>query len=216
MDILEKTTETVYNDVNTVHIRGTIVNKYVVPTKSDTVILTVSTTTLGREIPNYPQITFAGKRKEAADSFPIYTNVDITARVQSSRWERPDGKKIYGQTIIGMSIKESEKTMSEAFENVQGGHYLAPVNQVKFIGTIVSPFKASDNVVSCAIETVINGKHSFNRSSVYCRNADEWIQEHPEGMRVACLGEIQTIKKDKDGKTVHYENIVLKEVQKIS
>ena len=201
-------------DINEVAVRGFIVNKYIPPQNENMVIVTVNVPAKKSEIPNYPKVVFFGAEAQEAKKFDIYANVEIKASIQTQR-KIINGEKTYYQSIIGKSIKESDRTLSNAFAGDLGGAYLAPENIVKMKGTIRQARLLADNVLALTIETYIDSRHSFVSCFVYGPKAKTYVAQFPIGTEVAALGEIQTLKKVKDDQTNHYMNVVIKEIKAV-
>lgn len=201
-------------DINKVIERGTVINKYCPQTKNTPLtIITLSVPTTAKEIPNYPKFYFYGEMAEVANKFNIYDTVKVEGMIQSKKTVH-DNKRFNSQIIIGNDIAESERTFSSVFEEteISGGKYLAPENMVRLVGTIKTVSKPSSSVSSVIIETVIDNRRSFVRCFAYNSLSETIISKFDVGMKVACIGEIQTLKKTKDDSPIYFENVVIKEI----
>ncbi len=200
------------HDMNEVLIRGFIINKF--KPREDVLIMTVNVPSKKSNMPNYPKITFFGESAALADEFSMYANVDIVASIQTSR-RIVDGVKTYSQNMVGKSICETKRTLEAAFDDNFGGIYLSPENEVKLKGSLRQLFLISDNVLSITIETFINQRHSFVRGFIYGVKAKKYLENLTVGAPVVALGEIQTLKKAKNGKTLYFENVVINEIKTV-
>lgn len=203
-------------DINELLIRGYIINKYSPQTASglDIVILTMNVPSKKSNLPNYPKVVFYGDMAKEADKFKLYDNIEIVAEIQTHR-KIVDGNKTYTQNIVGQSIKETDKTLSTAFEADLGGGYIAPENQLKLKGTVRQCYLITDNVLSITIETYINGRHNFIRTFMYGNKAKKFVSTLVPDTQVVALGEVQTLKKTKGTETLYFENIVIKEIKPV-
>lgn len=199
-------------DINEVKLRGFIVGKYI--PKPGLIILTVCVPSSKSNMPNYPKVVFFGKDVEMADSFNTYAHVEIDATIQTQR-KITETKKIYTQSIVGKTIKETERTMSVAFNSDIGGSYLQPENSFKLKGTVRKRVLVTDNVLEITVETYINGRHSFVKMYKYGTKVKLMLEALAEGTQVFVLGEVQTLKKEKDGQTSYFENMVIKEIKAV-
>lgn len=197
---------------NEVTVSGVIVHKYATA-KATT--LTIST---GRatKVPNYPKVVFFNDlAKEADEKFELYDNVTITGNVQSSRRVRED-RIYYTQSIFGESISSTPKAMELAFGVEDGGdRYTQPKNLIKIAGSIVDIATPSKNLVRINIRTMKNGRQSSVRAFYFTQDVGQVMADFRVGDNICAIGNIQTNKKEKDGKVNYYENVVLKEVQKV-
>lgn len=197
---------------NEVTVSGVIVHKYATE-KATT--LTIST---GRatKVPNYPKVVFFNDlAKEADEKFELYDNVTITGNVQSSRRVRED-RIYYTQSIFGESISSTPKAMELAFGVEDGGDkYTQPKNLIKIAGSIVDIATPSKNLVRINIRTMKNGRQSSVRAFYFTQDVGQVMADFRVGDNICAIGNIQTNKKEKDGKVNYYENVVLKEVQKV-
>ena len=194
---------------NEVIERGTIVNKFVTD-KATLLTLAVRTP----KAVNFPKFVFFGDlAKDVAENYNEKDHVDVTGNVQSSK-RTVDGRTIYSQSIFAEKIAPSPKLLEDSFGKDIGNRYADPINSVKIAGEVVSIFSPSNNIVQITIRTEKNGHLSFVKAFLFSRNSGKVLEDFHKGDTVYMVGEIQTPRKEKDGVTNYFENVVVKEIQK--
>lgn len=197
---------------NNVTISGVIVHKYVTD-KATT--LTIST---GRatKIPNYPKVVFFNElAKKADEEFELYDNVTILGNIQSSR-RINENNIYYTQSIFGESIEKTPKAMEVLFGlDNSGEHHIPPKNLINIAGVITNIATPSKDLIRLNIRTVKKGRTSSIRAFYFTRDVGEVMAKFRVGDNICAIGNIQTNKKEKDGKMSYYENVVLRELEKV-
>ena len=86
------------------------------------------------------------------------------------------------------------------------------VDAVKIAGKLVRIDKQYDNLVRFKVLTTKNDRISFINLVYYNNHADEIMKKFKKNDRVCILGCVQTIKKEINGKTHHFENYVVRDI----
>jgi len=195
--------------VNEIEVRGTIVHKYAT---DKTTILTISTGK-ATTVPNYPKVVFFGDIAKKVDTeYNLYDNVSIKGNVQSSR--RVDGEKVfYTQSIFGEEIGRTPKEMENAF-GLEGEKFEAPINEAKIAGVVTSVSTPSTNIVKFNVKTIKNGRNSVVQLFFFTKEVGTVMETIRPQDNICVIGTIQTTKKERKGETVHFENVVVSEIQK--
>lgn len=196
---------------NSVEFKGTIVNKF----KTDKVIILTISTGKADKIPNYPKITFFNNREEIDSKFKKHDNVTIQANVQSSK-RTILGREVITQSIIGEHVTESPSALETTFGIKVDTIVSAYENRVKLAGVVTEISTPARNLIRVKIHTMKNGRHSNILATYYTRDVGELLEKVRVRDNIVAIGNVQTPKKEKNGETVHYENIVIEELEKVS
>lgn len=196
-------------DINEVIIEGKIVHKFVTPKIA---ILTIGTGEKGKER-NHPKILFFGDFiSDIKSNYNVGDNVLVHGNIQSSK-KRPDIENQNTVSIFGESIEKSKTDMEATFDiKNDNDHHFNYQNEIKIAGKLVRIDKQYDNLVRFKILTTKNDRISFINLVYYNNHADEIMKKFKKDDRVCVLGCVQTIKKEINCKTHHFENYVVKDI----
>jgi len=182
------------NDVN---IEGAVVNIF------STSLFTALTVKVpkNRYIVNYPTIYFYGQKgKEKVKEIKKYDFVKFYGKID--RKEMKKGKGLQ-PVIVGFTAEKVEE--GEKVEK----------NEINFVGRIVKFETLSDGIEKIIIKnTVLKGNYCNIEIFDYKKNGIS--EKFNVGDPIRIKADIQTKKRvDKDGETRYYQDIIIKDVEKV-
>ena len=180
---------------NLAKITGKVVHVY---SYNKTTILSIRTI-YGSKVPNYPQVKFYGELAEKAAKFEVGDTVSIEGHY-ISRMNIVDERNVYKQEIIGRKV---EKTDEKSF------------NEVVISGKIVKLMECKEGVVMLVIKTRFD-KHVNNiMTFIYPDNVNDILEKFEINDIVRIKGNIQTKKRVYPDVTKYYQDLTLREIEKI-
>lgn len=194
-DSKENGTQISYN--NTVTIAGRIVHIFA---PGNVTIITISAST--NRI-NYPKVLFFGDNCEKAARFKIGDMVRIEGNIQSSKVE--PGKNLKSVSVFGDNIEHMDDYQAESFYDVGSN-----INRIEVTGTVVDFFDWN-HILKLKIRTFKNNRMSIVPVDYYHSGTNP-LSNIKAGDVISLKGNIQTKKKLLDGKTVHFENYVARNI----
>ena len=180
---------------NLAKITGKVVHVY---SYNKTTILSIRTI-YGSKVPNYPQVKFYGELAEKAATFEVGDTVSVEGHY-ISRMNIVDERNVYKQEIIGRKV---EKTDEKSF------------NEVVISGKIVKLMECKEGVVMLVIKTRFD-KHVNNiMTFIYPDNVNDILEKFEIDDIVRIKGNIQTKKRVYPDVTKYYQDLTLREIEKI-
>ena len=202
-------------DMNDVVLRGYVVHKF---KANKATLINVSTRDYSRpgtvgenkritHAADYPEVVFFGELADkVANSVKEGDFVTVTGNMQSSK------RDVVTQSVFGEDIQFTESLLESAAGVDAGKSYPEDKNELILKGEVTSVKVFSPHTLGLIVRTVKNGHVSFVRVTYHVANADKEAEKIPNRSHVACVCRITTSKKEKDGKTNHYENVIVKEL----
>lgn len=180
---------------NLAKITGKVVHVY---SYNKTTILSIRTV-YGSKVPNYPQVKFYGELAEKAATFEVGDTVSVEGHY-ISRMNIVDERNVYKQEIIGRKV---EKTDEKSF------------NEVVISGKIVKLTECKEGVVMLVVKTRFD-KHVNNiMTFIYPDNVKDILEKFKIDDIVRIKGNIQTKKRVYPDVTKYYQDLTLREIEKI-
>lgn len=195
---------------NEVTLRGFVVHKY---EANKATVITISTGTAGK-VPNYPKTVCFGKHIETAKDINVGDNITVKCNMQSSR-RKKDEEEFYTQSLFVDEISKSPKLMEEEF-GLTGKKYAPPLNEAKFAGIVKYIYSPAKNMVKFTLLTEKNGRKSYIVMTYFTRDVGQVMESIRVNDNVCVVGSIQTNKKIKGDEVLHYENIIVSDLEKVS
>ena len=175
--------------------------------------VTVLTLAVGIELSsrhNFPQVLCFREAKKQADQFKKDDSVKITGNIQSSR-RNPNIKNQVLVSILAETVESAKSRMEEAF-NVQGA-FVKPQNSFCVAGKVSDVELHASNVCNITVKTYKNGHVSFVRLVRYMKSPQDSALTIAPDDYVYALGQVQTTKKEENGKFYYYQNYVANEIK---
>lgn len=195
---------------NDIMLRGFVVHKF--EAKGATMI-TISTGTAGK-VPNYPKVVCFGKNIEIAKNINVGDNITVRGNIQSSR-RRKDDEEFYTQSIFADEIMKSPKMLEEEF-GITGKKFAPPINEAKFAGVVQYIYSPAKNIVKVTIRTIKNKRISYVVMTYFTKSVGKVMESIRVNNNVCAVGSIQTSKKTKDNEILHYENVIISDLDLVS
>ncbi len=148
---------------------------------------------------NYPKIYFFKNDVTGVENFEKGDRVEVVAHLSAPKKRRPTGQEYNSQAIIGESVKKAERSDTER----------DTWNTVDLEGEVLRVERVSERTINIIMEAY--NKRFYNQIKVTDFNLSDLVIV--PGRTIHVSGKIITSRKEKNGETRNYENIVAYHVE---
>ncbi len=197
-------------DSNRFQAHGIIVHRF---DRGNVSIFTIKTAT-GRnhEVDSYINITFFKETLEKSGSeFKVGDHVIVNGKFKSFR---PKNENTFKTSIVGSDIQHNESDMERLF-GVKGRVHGATYNKAIITGEITKNTMVKRGLFKLVIRTKDGENTDYINCTLFAKNPKSVASQIVVGNKICALGEVQTWKKESDGKATHFQDVLLLDITEV-
>lgn len=212
------------NSTNRVVLAGKIVNKYDTnkqgrPNRICVLTIAITESQGSGYVANYPSIVvFRDKDTGASIVDDFFRNDWVRAEgyLSSSAKSRQKKDTYRMQQIVIDKMEKLEPTYPEAIGENKGRPHHETFNRTVLMGEVRSINKITENVTNLGIDAINNGVHNIITVNSFGSLAHTVANDISVGSTIRIDGKISTSVKEADGRKVHYQNVVARNIEVIN